>query len=289
MRVVFAGEEAIIRLMSVCPSHPFDELMQLPERDIRLATAALLFARDAYPDIEIPGYLARLDGLAERVERVAGRSPFERIAALRRVICDECGFAGNRDDYYDPRNSYLNEVLDRRRGIPISLSAVWLDVARALSYPLAGVNFPGHFLLRYEDASGPIFIDAFTGGEVLDADGLRERLCEGVGAGRTIPPQFLAAAGTKAVLMRMLNNLLGIYLQRCDWFSAEPVLARQTALCPDDADLWFRRGQVYLRLQQCPCAVACFERALELTGCHPGAVLVKRHLAAAKKQIAEVN
>ncbi len=275
--------------MSEPPLHAFDEMVQLPERDIRLASAALLFARDAYPHLEVAGYLARLDSLAHRVDVISSRNPEDRIEALRQVICVEEEYSGNTIDYYDPRNSYLNEVIDRRRGIPISLSAVWLDIARRLEWPLVGVNFPGHFLLRYEAPAGPIYVDAFDGGAVLTECDLRGRLSSRICGSRRIPPEYLATAGTKAILMRMLNNLLGIYLQQCNWRAAEPILARQVALCPDDADLWCHRGQVYLHLHQCDRAVACLERSLRLTGCHPGAVAIERHLLTARRRLAGTN
>jgi regulator of sirC expression with transglutaminase-like and TPR domain len=277
------------RWMSEAPVHPFDEIVQMPERDIRLASAALLFATDAYPHLEIGRYLSRLDCLAHRVESRAGRTPFGRLAALRQVICVEEEYRGNKDSYYDPRNSYLNEVLDRHLGIPITLSALWLDVAWRLGWPLAGVNFPGHFLLRYEACSGPIYIDAFEQGAILSECDLRKRLSAQLCQSGRIPPEFLATAGTKAVLMRMLNNLLGIYLQQCNWQAAEPILARQVALCPEDADLWCLRGQIYLHLHQCERAVACLEHSLELTGCHPGSATVQRYLLAARKRLAESN
>jgi regulator of sirC expression with transglutaminase-like and TPR domain len=270
-------------------AHPFDEMVQWPEREIRLASAALLFARDAYPHLEVAGYLARLDRLADRVEAAAGCDPQDRLAALREVICVQEEYRGNTANYFDPRNSYLNEVLDRRLGIPISLSALWLDVARRLDWPLVGVNFPGHFLLRYEAGTGPIYVDAFMEGAVLEEDDLRRRLSAPLCRGRRIPPEYLATAGTKAILMRMLNNLLGIHLQQCDWQGAEPVLARQVALCPEDADLWYRLGQVYVSLHQCPKAVACLERSLELMGCHPDAATVRHHLLAARKRLGEIN
>lgn len=275
--------------MSESPVHPFDEMVQWPERDIRLAAAALLFGRDAYPDLEVAAYLARLDGLTERVAALADGDPLDRLAALRQVVCVEEEYRGNAAEYYDPRNSYLNQVLDRRLGIPISLSAIWLDIGWRLGWPLVGVNFPGHFLLKYEAAEGPIYVDAFTTGAVLDEYHLRERLSPRICPGRHIPPEYLATAGTKAILMRMLNNLLGIYIQQCDWRAAEPVLARQVALCPDDADLWCRLGQVRLSLHQYQRAVACLERSLQLTGCHPDAVKVERHLLAARKRLAETN
>lgn len=261
----------------------------MPERDIRLASAALLFARDAYPHLEIAGYLARLDGLSHRVGAIAGRDPYDRLEAMRQVLCAEEEFRGNQEAYYDPRNSYLNEVLDRRRGIPISLSVIWLDIAWRLGWPLVGVNFPGHFLLRYEACAGPIYVDAFDEGAILSECDLRERLSVQLCQTRRIPPVYLATAGAKAILMRMLNNLLGIYLQQCNWRAAEPILARQVALCPDDANLWCHRGQVYLHLHQCRRAIACLERSLELTGCHPDAVTIQRHLLAARRRLAESN
>lgn len=264
-------------------------MVQLPDREIRLASAALLFARDAYPHLEIPGYLTRLDRLASRVDAIAGRDPYDRIEAMQRVICREEEYRGNTAEYYDPRNSYLNEVIDRRRGIPIALAVIWLDVARRLEWSLVGVNFPGHFLIRHETYGEPIYIDPFSEGAVLDTCDLCERLKQQIGPVSRIPPEYVVTAGVKDILMRMLNNLLGIYLQQCNWLAAEPVLARQVALSPEDADLWSRRGQVYLQLHRCECAVACFERSLQLTGCHPGASAVKRHLVAARKRLAEKN
>lgn len=277
------------RRMCESAAHPFDEMVQWPEREIRLASAALLFARDAYPSLEVAGYLAQLDRMADRVQAAAGREPLERLAAMREIICIQEEFRGNTDEYFDPRNSYLNEVLDRRQGIPISLSAVWLDVARRLEWPLVGVNFPGHFLLKYEADKGPIYVDAFAQGAVLGELEIRSRLTAPLCRGKRIPPEYLATAGTKAILMRMLNNLLGIHLQQCNWQAAEPVLARQVALCPDDADLWFRLGQVYVSLHQCHKAVACLEQSLELMGCHPGAATVLQHLQAVRKRLGENN
>lgn len=275
--------------MSEPNPHPFDELVQLPDCEIRLASAALLFARDAYPHLELPGYLARLDCLADRVDRIGARGPCDRVEAIREVLYEQDEFRGNTDDYYDPRNSYLNQVLDRRRGIPISLSVIWLDIARRLDYPFVGINFPGHFLIRYECPIEPVYVDAFDGGKVLDEEGLRERLKVQIGRVCRIPHEYVAVAGAKDILMRMLNNLLGIYLQQCNWQAAEPVLARQVALSPEDADLWCRRGQVCLNLHQCERAVACFEKSLELTGCHPHASRIHRHLCEARKRIAEKN
>lgn len=277
------------RRMCESVAHPFDEMVQWPEREIRLASAALLFARDAYPHLEVAGYLARLDRMADRVQAAAGSRPMDRLATMRQVICVEEEFRGNTEDYFDPRNSYLNEVLDRRVGLPISLSVLWLDIARRLEWPMAGVNFPGHFLLRYEAGCGPIYVDAFAQGAVLGEHDIRSRLSAPLCRGKRIPPEYLATAGTKAILMRMLNNLLGIHLQQCNWPAAEPVLARQVALCPDDADLWYRLGQVYVSLHQCPKGVACLERSLELMGCHPDAETVRQHLQAARKRLGEIN
>ncbi|GMU23451.1 MAG: hypothetical protein AMXMBFR13_35290 [Phycisphaerae bacterium] len=269
--------------------HPFDEMVQLPEGQIRLASAALLFCRDTYGELQPAAYLARLDRLADRVERLSGRTPRERLEALRTVIHAEEEFHGNSDDYYDPRNSYLNEVLDRRRGIPISLAVVWLDVARRLGWPLVGVNFPGHFLVRYESPCEPLHVDPFGGGQVLRCAQLRERLPPALARLPHVPAECLATAGTKAILMRMLNNLVGIYLQRCEWGALESVMARQAALCPEDADLWFRRGQVHIQMSRFECAMACLQRALELTGNHPDSCHIRQHLARARQGLAQTN
>ena len=130
----------------------FAQLVQGPEAAIDLAQVALLIAKEEYPDLDVAVYLARLDAMGEEVQRLAGGSPdpHRLIAALNEHLLQQLGFRGNPENYSDPKNSFLNEVLDRRTGIPITLSVVYLEVARRIGFPLHGVGMPGHFLVKYE-------------------------------------------------------------------------------------------------------------------------------------------
>src|SRR5689334_8183875 len=131
------------------------ELMQRSEDAVSLAEAALLIAACEYPDLDGQGYIRRLDEMAAAAlrhlpqDRNQDRGPFEIIAGINRYLFEEEGFSGNSDDYYDPRNSFLNEVMDRKTGIPIMLSTIYLEIAGRLDFPLVGVGMPGHFLVKY--------------------------------------------------------------------------------------------------------------------------------------------
>jgi regulator of sirC expression with transglutaminase-like and TPR domain len=139
-----------------------------PDSEISLARAALALSRIEHPDLDAPHYLGRLDGLAGEIEAARrGASPVERLHGLREYLFEELGFKGNRANYFDPRNSFLSDVLDRRMGIPISLSLVLIEVGRRLGLPMEGIGLPGHFItgVRLDDA--PILLDPFHGGAIL--------------------------------------------------------------------------------------------------------------------------
>src|SRR5262249_39549496 len=142
-------------------------LMQQPEDAISLAEAALLIASCEYPTLKSSAYIERLDRMADAVQRRAAQEtdPFRTIGAMNEHLFEEQGFSGNSDDYYDPRNSFLNDVLDRKTGIPIMLSTVYLEVAQRLQFPLVGVGMPGHFLVKHPYFN--ILIDPFSGGRVV--------------------------------------------------------------------------------------------------------------------------
>jgi regulator of sirC expression with transglutaminase-like and TPR domain len=183
-----------------------------------LEESALWLAAEEYPALDVHACLARFDALAaEARPALAGAaSGAERIARLNRFLFVECGFRGNRDDYYDPRNSYLNEVLERRTGIPISLSAVYLAVGRRLGLDVRGISFPGHFLVKCVCAEGELVIDPFER-TVLDLEACQRRLDAALPAPVTLRPDVhLRAAGSREILLRMLANLKRIYAERRD-------------------------------------------------------------------------
>lgn len=227
----------------------FVELIARPE--IPLAEASLALAEEEYPDIVPSRYVATLDGLADLVRRKL--SPFNRgpaalLKAIRAVLFEDGGFRGNADDYYDPRNSYLNEVLDRRLGIPISLSVVYIEVARRSGLDVQGVAFPGHFLVKHASARGDLLIDPFHGGEVLSAEDAEKRLSEMSGGRVRFDPKFLDGAGTREILARMLHNLKRIYVEKEDDVRTLWVIDRLLLLAPDNIEERRDRGLVSARL-----------------------------------------
>jgi regulator of sirC expression with transglutaminase-like and TPR domain len=207
------------RVPATVPPDPrarFAALAAQPEPD--LAEAALWLAAEEYPSLDVPAYLARIGELAaEARPALAGAmTGAARVARLNRFLFVECGFRGNREEYYDPRNSYLNEVLDRRTGIPISLSAVYLAVGRRLGLEVHGISFPGHFLVKCVCADGELVIDPFER-VVLDLESCQRRLDAALPAHVPLRPELhLRAASTREILLRMLANLKRIYAERRD-------------------------------------------------------------------------
>ncbi len=192
----------------------FAQLVSRPDEEIDLAGAALLIAREEYPDLQIERYVERLDALAGELGRRVSESGIERVASgLSQLLFTEEGFRGNSNDYYDPKNSFLNEVLDRRTGIPISLSAVYIEVARRAGFPAYGVGLPGHFLVRLEDPENGLLVDPFHGGAIVSEADCQERL-DRIYEGRVrLEPSMLEPCGRRAMLARMLRNLKAIYVK----------------------------------------------------------------------------
>jgi regulator of sirC expression with transglutaminase-like and TPR domain len=232
-----------------------------------LARAALAIARIAYPTLDPDPSLHRLDRLAARVRPhlPAGGAADEAVAALGTCLFVECGFRGNQDDYYDPRNSFLNDVLERRTGIPITLSVLMIEVGARLGLPLEGVGFPGHFLVR---TAGVLF-DPFSGGRRVDEGELLARYRAMVAArgGREpaqVPAEALQTTTTPAILTRMLRNLLHVFGERKDATHALAAADLLLVLQPDAADDIRTRALLYEQLECFAAALADFERYLEL-------------------------
>jgi regulator of sirC expression with transglutaminase-like and TPR domain len=197
---------------------------------------ALEIAADAYPDLDAGAYRARIDALADRVRDRCGdpARPRQVIGQINWVLFIEEEFRGNVEDYQDPRNSYLNEVLDRKLGIPISLSVLYATLAERVGLRLSGVNLPLHFLLRIEDSDPARFVDPFHAGEILDREGCERRIAQIAGRSVALGPQHLAPCSTATITARMLRNLKAIYLQRVEPIAALPVIRRLAALDRDD-------------------------------------------------------
>ena len=231
------------------PRARFAALAAQPEPD--LAEAALWLAAEEYPALDVAAYLARLDALAaEARPALAGaESCAGRVARLNRFLFVECGFRGNREDYYDPRNSYLNEVLERRTGIPISLSAVYLAVGTRVGLDVFGISFPGHFLVKCMCAEGELVIDPFER-TLLDPEACQRRLDAALPAHVPLRPELhLRAAGSREILLRMLANLKRIYAERRDLERTLACCDRILLLDPDAPGEQRERANVYAALR----------------------------------------
>lgn len=187
----------------------------VPDGDLDLAACALLIAEVERPGLPTATYLAKLDALAGAVR--AGARPGEPLldAAVRHLFA-ELGFRGNTESYYDPRNSCLDQVLDRRLGIPITLSVVLLEVGWRLGLALGGIGFPGHFLVGGRSGDAERILDPFHGGAALDRAALEERLRQSLGPKAVMAPAHLRVVRKREILARMLNNLHGIYRRAGD-------------------------------------------------------------------------
>lgn len=241
------------------PLEAFAEMAARADVRIELARACLLIAEDVYPELDVERYLADIDRLAIglRTSLPDDTGAEKRVVALNRLLFDELGYTGNTRDYYDPRNSYLNEVMERRTGIPITLSILYMEVGRRIGLPLEGVSFPGHFLVRLKLRGGVLMLDPFLGGEPQSEDDLRERLERVIprDAAEPIPvselplEQFLDAATNRQILARVLRNLKGIYRDKDQPERMLQVLNRILLLSPDASAELRDRGFVYQRLE----------------------------------------
>jgi regulator of sirC expression with transglutaminase-like and TPR domain len=246
------------------PVDAFAELMGHDDEEVALDRAAFLFAAVEYPTLEVEAGLRQLDGLADLIRpRLAGlRSPEDVVQTVGAVLHGELGFAGNPDAYYDPRNSYLNEVLDRRLGIPISLSVLYLEIGRRLGLPFEGIGMPGHFLVRYRHPATPVLVDPFAGGTIVGEAECEARLQGLYGPGVQLRASMLAAVSTRTIIFRMLNNLKGVYASQSDWPRVVRTIDLMLVTQPGAIGEYRDRGAAYLRTGDLRRARADFEHYL---------------------------
>jgi len=244
----------------------FESVVNKEDARIDLARACLMIAQDAYPGLEVERYLGEIERMAIRLRSRLPNTggPQERVATLNQFLFDDLGFWGNTEEYYDPRNSYLNEVIDRKTGIPITLAILYMEVGRRVGLPLEGVSFPGHFLVRLRLRGGMLVLDPFTGGAAQSEAELRERLQRVIpeGVADNLPvaelplDQFLEPASNRQILARVLRNLKGIYREADKPERMLDVLNRMLLVAPDASVELRDRGLVYQRLE-------CYRAALK--------------------------
>jgi regulator of sirC expression with transglutaminase-like and TPR domain len=237
----------------------FAAVLKKDDLHIDLARACLMIAQGAYPGLDVERYMGELESLALRLRtRLKNVGEVEeRVIGLNEFLYDELGYSGNTDDYYDPRNSYLNEVIDRKTGIPITLAILYMEIGRRIGLPLEGISFPGHFLVRLRLRAGVLILDPFAGGAPQSEPELRQRLQrvipEGAAAEVSVAElpldQFLEPASNRQILARVLRNLKGIYREADKPERLLDVLNRMLVITPDAAAELRDRGFVYQRLE----------------------------------------
>lgn len=265
----------------------FATLVQSDEH-LPLMEAAVCIAQDEFPELDIQAVLADIDQMQVRLARhlVGAHTPLQRLKVLNHFFFGEMGFGGNVNNYYAPENSYIPVVLATRRGIPVSLALVWLELAQSTGLQAAGIAFPGHFLLKVGLPEGQVVMDPLTGTS-FSAQELAQRLEPfGLGRGRredTIPLGLhLQAATARDILERLLRNLKEIYFAQSQWALLTATLDRLIVLLPDDWAEYRDRGAVLAEQGRTREAVADWETYLLHAGDRPDAGLIANRLAALK-------
>ena len=237
----------------------FYQEVQQPDAAINVAAAALYIAQEEYPELEVDVYLNALDVMAEEARDLLPKEPYplKILRALNHYFFEDLGFRGNTRDYYDLRNSYLNDVLERRIGIPITLALIYLEVANRIDFPMVGVGMPGHFLIRPTIEDMDIYIDPFHRGEIMFEQDCQDRLQQIYGnMAQLRPHDHLKAVSPKAALARMLGNLKLIHLHYRDVPKALAAIDRILLMFPkapselrDRGLLYYQQGQLAEALQ----------------------------------------
>ena len=257
----------------------FERLMQQPDDQIALAEASLQIAADHYPDLNKTAYLKTLQQWGTQAARHCRRkNPRRTLEALNRFLFENLKFAGNTEHYYDPKNSFLNEVIDRRIGIPITLSILYMEILRHLDFEAAGVGFPGHFLVRVLIQREPLYIDAFHKGNIMTEEGCREFWEDITESDAPFHRSFLAVIPKRMVLVRMLRNLKRIYLEQEDLPRLSIVLDRLVTLSPETPEEIRDRGIVHYQQEAYRLAKKDFETFLSVAPEAPDSDLIRQYL-----------
>ncbi len=244
----------------------FTSMVSLNDDDIDLLAATFLVAKEEYPRLSVAEEVARVEEFADRlIAEVAGSSDFfHGIYAINKVLFEELHFRGNVEDYEDPANSMLNRVLDRRTGIPITLSILYFEVAQRLGFRASGVNFPGHFIVRFDDDWGTTFVDPFYQGRVLLKQDLQRRLVRALGKGAPWKSEYLEPAANRQILTRLLYNLKRVYLRTSDLERALMAAERLVILNPNVPRERRDRGLLYGQTGHREVAIADLQEYLDL-------------------------
>lgn len=247
--------------------HDFYREIDRPDEEIDLAKTALCFAIAEYPDLRVQNYLEVLDAIAIEIEfhLPTERYPLKVIQTINNYLFDFLHFKGNQKNYYDPENSFLNRVIERHTGIPISLAVVYLAIAQRLDFPMVGIGMPGHFLIRPEFEDAGIFIDAFNGGEILFEEDCQQKLNETYQQQVKLDPQWLVPVSNKQILARMLDNLKFIYLHQREIDKALSIISGILKIFPQRVTEIRDRGLLYYQINRWSEAIIDLEYFLKVS------------------------
>lgn len=261
------------------------------EGDLDLIEAALWVAVEEYPTLDVEHECSRVRLIcAEGARRVqAITNPFARLDGLRSYLFEELGFRGNLEDYNDPRNSFMNEVLDRRLGIPLTLSALFIEQARAAGFEARGVGLPGHFVTRVTYEGRKILVDPFHAGSVITHEDCKQLVARSTGRGWLFRPNYLEGTSERSMLARLMMNLKYAYLGRSDYGRALSVVERLLMVSPGDSSEIRDRGFLQARLGRPGPAIADLERYLSLAPDAPDTKAVEGRLVWLRRRLSEAN
>jgi len=264
--------------------------VERPEQEIDLARAALVLARVEYADLDIGAYLGRLGELAAEAESGCRKcTDLNLLHRVREYLFAEQGFTGNRADYGDPRNSFLNDVLDRRLGIPITLSLLLIEVGRQLGLAIEGIGLPGHFVTGVRLGGEQILLDPFNGGALLTPDLCADLVARAVGRRVSLTEADFAPVTKRQLLGRMLRNLKGIYWQREEWEKAVEIVDRLLVLEPRTGEEWRDRGVALAHLGDFRRGLADWERYLTDFPNAPDGEKVRGQLRRVRQRLSQLN
>lgn len=237
--------------MSKRSRQTLEQLVTLPDLGMPLAESALLISCEEYPQLLLQPYLDQLDRMADRVRAALTNhsDPLETIERINHVLFVEYGFRGNTSNYYDPRNSFLNDVIDRRIGIPITLSTVYLETARRLEFPIDGVGIPGHFILKYRSGNEEIFLDPFNAGSLLTRQQCLKFVSK-MDLAKEEGEQWLNRLTNRQMLNRIINNLRLIYLKSGSHKKALAMVDLMVLIEPGTEELYKHRGLLRFQVGQ---------------------------------------
>ncbi len=244
----------------------FIDMLSRRDGDIELDTASLLIAKEEYPKLSVGDYLDKLDSMADEIKPrlSADYSPSAVVGTINEYLFIRQGFSGNQESYYDPKNSYLSDVLDRKTGIPITLSIIYMEIGRRLGFQLHGLGMPGHFILGYRFEDELKLLDPFNSGESLTIQQCQERV-KSMTNGAPFRSEFLHPMENRQIIWRMLNNLKGIYVRASDFTKAVSIIDRMMLITPKSPVLMRDRGVIKYRMEALTDAVDDLELYLKLS------------------------